>query len=396
MISVEDALAQCLSLVRPLDCEAVALEAALGRVLAEDIIAPRDQPPFIASAMDGYAITDQDHQIGTELDVIGEAPAGRAWGGRLAAGQALRIFTGAPLPEGAMRVVIQEDVTRLDDGARIRINATDPTRNIRPAGADFKAGFRMTAPRRLLPNDILLAAAMNHPKLVVRRRPQIALIATGDELVPPGGTPRPDQIIAANTYGLAALVEAQGAQARLLPIARDDAGHLGAIFDMAQGADLIVTIGGASVGDHDLVAQVARARGLDPAFHKIAMRPGKPLMAGRMGQSAFLGLPGNPVSAMVCAHLFLVPMIAACLGLPPPPSATGQARLGVDLPQNGPRAHYMRATLAETGAALPVITPFPNQDSALVSVLAQAGALLIRPPHDGAKTAGAVMEYLKL
>ncbi len=309
----------------------------------------------------------------------------------------MRIFTGAPPPppEGADHIVIQEDVRATGD--YIDINAVDDAAHIRPAGADFKTGAQITPPRRLTPADVALAAAMNAPRLSVYRRPEVAIIATGDELVSPGEDPRPDQIIASNTYGLAAMAEAEGAVVRLLPIARDTRASLSATFEMARGADLIVTVGGASVGDHDLVGAVAAQMGLERSFYKIAMRPGKPLMAGRMGDAVLLGLPGNPVSAMVCGHLFMVPQLRAFQGLPGQARRTHKARLDRDLPENGPRAHYMRASLAQDpDHPYPAIIPFTQQDSALLTIFAEAGALLIRHPHDGPRKAGELVDYLRL
>ncbi|MCV2875396.1 molybdopterin molybdotransferase MoeA [Rhodobacteraceae bacterium XHP0102] len=395
MISVAEALQRCLDLTRPLDVEEVALRHAAGRVLARPVVALRDQPPFAASAMDGYAIRKADLCLGARLRVVGEAPAGRAWAGQLGQGEALRIFTGAPLPQGADHIVIQEDVTAAED--HIVIHTVEDAAHIRPAGADFKTGAEITPPRRLSPADIALAAAMNAPRLSVYRRPEVAIIATGDELVSPGEDPRADQIIASNTYGLAAMAEAEGAIARLLPIARDTRASLAATFEMARGADLIVTVGGASVGDHDLVGTVAADMGLERSFYKIAMRPGKPLMAGRIGDAVLLGLPGNPVSAMVCGHLFMVPQLRAFQGLPSGARRTRTAHLTCDLPENGPRAHYMRASLTQDpDHPYPLITPFTRQDSALLTVFAEAGALLIRPPHDGPRTAGEPVDYLSL
>jgi molybdopterin molybdotransferase len=394
VITVEEALAACLALARPVASETVALRDAAGRVLSAPVVARRDQPPFDGSAMDGYALRRADAVPGARLRVVGTAPAGRAWAGRIGPGEALRIFTGAPVPEGADRVVIQEDVTAEGEAIVLGENL-DAGPHIRPAGADFRRGDRIAAPRRLSPADLALAAAMNVPELTVSRRPEVALIATGDELVSPGESPRPDQIVASNTYGLKALAEAEGARARLLPIARDTRASLEQVLTLAEGADLIVTVGGASVGDHDLVAEVAAARGLERSFYKIAMRPGKPLMAGRMGDAALLGLPGNPVSALVCAHLFLVPMLRAFQGLPAGGRESFRARLGADLAANGPRQHYMRAEIMR-GNDLPSITPFPRQDSSLLTVLSQANALLIRPPHDGPRRTGEVVRYIPL
>ena len=383
MISVSRALELVFDLLSPLGSEEVALEEAAGRVLAEPALARRDQPPFAASAMDGYAICEIDAVQGKRLRLRGEAAAGHALSGPiLQPGEAVRIFTGAPLPEGAERVVIQENVSR--DGDWITLAAPiGEARHIRPAGADFSAGSRLEAPRRLGPADLALLAAMNIPRFRVFRRPEVALLATGDELVMPGETPAPDQIIASNAYGLKALVEAAGGRARILPIARDSEADLKRAFGRAEGADLLVTIGGASVGDHDLVGQVAAALGLDRAFYKVAMRPGKPLMAGKLSGMPMLGLPGNPVSSMVCGVIFMQPALRVLQGLPPAPAPRLKARLGRDLPENGAREHYMRAHL-EGG----VVTPFERQDSALLSVLSQANALLVRPVGDGPRKAG--------
>lgn len=394
MISVEDALAACLALAAPVGSETVPLTDAGGRVLAQPVVATRDQPPFSASAMDGYAVRDMEAIPGRRLKVIGEAAAGHYWHGTVGPGEALRIFTGAPLPDGADRVVIQEDVTR--EGDRITLGRDlGSGHNVRPSGADFVAGDRMDAPRRLSPADVALAAAMNAPALTVARKPQVALIATGDELVSPGQDPRPDQIIASNTYGLKARIEAEGAEARLLPIARDTRESLEQVFDLAAGADLVVTVGGASVGDHDLVGDVAATRGLERAFYKVAMRPGKPLMAGRLGDAVLLGLPGNPVSAMVCGELFLIPMLHAMMGLPSGPRPRLRARLGTDLEANGPREHYLRAEVS-TGDDLPVITPYGSQDSSLLTVLSSASGLLVRPVDAPRARAGDIMEYIPL
>ena len=261
--------------------------------------------------------------------------------------------------------------------------------HVRPAGSDFRVGDTLSAPRVLRPADIALLAAMNVAEVPVRRRPEVALIATGDELVMPGGDPGPDQIVASNSFGLKALLEEAGAQARLLPIARDNAASLTAAFDLARGVDLIVTIGGASVGDHDLVGRVAGDLGLDRAFYKVAMRPGKPLMAGRMGEAAMVGLPGNPVSAMVCGHVFVLPMIAAMLGLGAAPAPRRSVRLAAPLEANGPREHYMRARLTPDG-----LVAETRQDSALLGVLAQADALLVRAAGDPPRDAGDMVEYL--
>lgn len=393
MISVEEALAQVLALADPLPAETVALRQAAGRVLAGPVVARLNQPPFDASAMDGYALCEADHQPGQVLTVIGEAGAGNAFAGRLAPGQAVRIFTGAPVPASADRVVLQEDCSR--DGDRIRLgDRLEKQDHIRRLGQDFHVGHRLEPPFRLRPVDLALIAAMNQPEVAVARRPVVAILSTGDELVQPGEDLRPDQIIASNGFALAAIAEAAGAEARLLPIARDRIEDLTFAIGLAEDADVIVTIGGASVGDHDLVGRVVRDMGMDQRFWKIAMRPGKPLMAGRLGRAALLGLPGNPVSAIVCTRLFLVPLLDHLQGLPARHD-TRRARLAGDVAANGPRTHYMRARLA-TGDGLPEIAPLNNQDSALLTMLAQADALLIRPVGDGPRKAGEVVDYLPL
>lgn len=394
MISVDEALAHCLALVAPLPLEPVPLAQACGRYMPQPAVATRDQPPFAASAMDGYAVQG-DPMAGDRFTVVGEAGAGHAWQGTLGPLQAARIFTGAPLPAGATRVIIQEDVTR--DGDLITVkDGADAGPHIRPAGQDFRAGDTLSA-RLLRPNDLALLASMNIAMVPVSRRPVVAIIATGDELVMPGDIPGPDQIIASNSFTLKALAEEAGAEVRLLPIARDTMDSLTYVLGLASDADIIVTTGGASVGDHDLVAQVAERLGMQRAFWKIAMRPGKPLMAGRLGNAAMLGLPGNPVSSVVCAHLFLLPMIRALLAQPQDTIAPQPrpAILAQDTGPTGPRTHYMRARLTHTDG-VPQIAPFDRQDSSLLSILSSADALLIRPADDGARRAGETVSYLPL
>ncbi|MFZ1469115.1 MAG: gephyrin-like molybdotransferase Glp [Paracoccaceae bacterium] len=388
MISVEEAQARVLAMAAMLPPEDVALAQAAGRWMASPAVACADQPPFDASAMDGYAV--QGNPIaGDQFTVIGEAGAGHAFAGQIGPGQTARIFTGAPVPAGATRVVIQEDVRR--EGDRITLlTGSDSGPHIRPRGADFPAGASLPL-RRLRPTDLALLASMNVPRVACTRRPVVAFMMTGDELVMPGETPGPDQIIASNGYALQAMARAEGAETRLLPIARDTDASLRTVFGLAEGADIIVTIGGASVGDHDLVGKVAADLGLQAAFWKIAMRPGKPLMAGRLGSAVMLGLPGNPVSAIVTAHLFLLPMIRAMQGDPNPLPIFQSATLGLDLPANGPRAHYMRAR--QTNGT---ITPFDKQDSALLTILSEANALLLRPASDGPRTAGEAVRYLPI
>jgi len=392
MISVEEALEKVLALVAPTPSETVPLREGLGRVLAAPVAAKLTQPPFDASAMDGYWLAAADHKPGATLRVEGEAAAGRGYTGPLVEGQAVRIFTGAPCPAPGGVIVLQEDVSREGDTITLAATLSDHG-NIRPRGQDFAEGTEFFPRRPLTARDLGLMAAMNIAELTVHRRPVVALIATGDELVMPGETPGPDQIICSNSFVIGAMAEAAGAEVRMLPIARDTEASLRMVFGLAEGADLVVTSGGASVGSHDLVGTVAAELGLERAFWKIAMRPGKPLMAGRMGDAALLGLPGNPVSATVCAELFLRPMLAKLQGVEARPTAR-QAVLSEDVGPTGPRTHYMRARVTE-GEGLPVIAPFGNQDSALLGVLSEANALLVRPLGDGPRKAGETVPYLQ-
>lgn len=387
LIPVGEAMARLLALAPELPVETVPLADARGRWLAEPLRAHRDQPPFDASAMDGYALSGTPAP-GETFRVIGEAGAGHAFTGVIGEGQAVRIFTGAPVPDGASRVVIQENTAR--DGDFITITDRDSGANIRPRGQDFRIGSEL-APRRLRPADLALIAAMNIANVPVKRRPVVAVISTGDELVMPGEDPRPDQIIASNSFALKAMAEAEGAEVRLLPIARDTESALKAVLELARGADVIVTSGGASVGDHDLVAPVAKSLGMEAAFWKIALRPGKPLMAGRLFGAVLIGLPGNPVSSIICAELFLLPLLRHMQGDPAPQPPLSEARLAVDLPANGPRSHYMRARVVGG-----VITPFDSQDSALLRVLSEANALLVRPVGDPARSAGEAVPYIAI
>lgn len=390
MITVSEALDKLFALATPTGTEDVPLLKAAGRVLARPMQALRDQPPFAASAMDGYALRGAEVAPGARFKVIGEVAAGAVWPRPLGPGEALRIFTGAPVPDGADFVVIQEDTTRSSDVITIG-DRVGTESNIRPAGADFRIGDALSAPRRLSPADVALLAAMNHPTLPVHRRPDVALIATGDELVQPGETPGPGQIIASNSYGLAALFQKAGAEVHLLPVARDTEASIARTFELARGADLIVTIGGASVGDYDLVGPVAQSLGMETAFYKVAMRPGKPLMAGTMQGSVLVGLPGNPVSAMICGVIFVLPLLAALQGLPAAPAPRRPARLTAGLPANGPREHFMRARRDGDG-----IAAFDRQDSSLLSILAQAQALIVRPPDAPAAAAGSLVDTIDL
>lgn len=394
LLSAADAFAKVLALMAPVGAETVALAEAAGRVLAATIHAERDQPPFAASAMDGYAVRAEDASVGAVLTVTGEIQAGGAAARPVGPGEAIRIFTGAPVPDGADAILIQEDADR--DGNRLTVReAPTAKRYIRPAGLDFRAGARLEAPRRLTPAEIALAAAMNVPHLEVFRRPIVSLIATGDELVAPGGRPGPHQIVSSNNYGLAAMLQAAGAVCDIQPIAGDDAAALTAALDRAAEADLIVTLGGASVGDYDLVRSVFGGEGLDLSFYKVAMRPGKPLMAGRVRGRPMVGLPGNPVSSLVLGRLLLVPAMDALQGLPAAPPRRAPVRLGQALAAGGPREHYMRARIEETEDG-PVAFPFPDQDSSLLSVLAAANALVVQPPNGPARETGEEIDAILL
>lgn len=394
MISVSEALSRIFEISRHLETEVIPLSHAAGRILSEDVSAKLTQPPFASSAMDGYAVINAEAQPGMQLRVTGESAAGSRFDGSLNSGEAIRIFTGAPVPEGADGILIQEDTKRDGDIITIQENRDQKT-YIRPAGGDFKLGDTVKAPRRLSAADIALLASMNIAEVPVCRKPIVALIPTGNELVAPGDTPGPDQIISSNNYGLKALLEQQGATCRLLPIARDTIESLTFTLDLCKGVDLIVTLGGASVGDHDLVQSVAKDKGLKVDFYKVAMQPGKPLMAGLLNGTPMVGLPGNPVSSMVCGHIFLRPMIDVMLGFPAAALPRETGKLTADIKANRHREHYMRASVARTENGWEVI-PFTRQDSALLSVLGQSNALLVRPPHDPEHETGDNIQFILL
>jgi molybdopterin molybdotransferase len=391
VIPVAEALERLFALAPAPRVESVPLVEAGGRVLLEPVAAMRDQPPFAASAMDGYALRAADVGPGARLRVVGEAAAGRGFAGRIGLGEAARILTGAPLPEGADSVVIQEEVAR-EDGS-IVVSATAIAGHVRPAGNDFRPGAALAAPRRLSPADVALLAAFGREVVPVARRPEVAILSTGDELVMPGEAPGPDQIFAANAFGLHAMLAREGAAPRMLPVAGDTPEALALAFDLARGADIVLTIGGASVGDRDLVAPAARAAGGAIDFHKVAMRPGKPLLAGRLPDGAMLlGLPGNPVSAMVCGAVFLLPVIRATLGLPASQAPRVRARLASPIEAGGPREHYLRARRLADGR----VEPFRRQDSSLLSILAQSDCLIVQEPGDPARAAGDEVDAINL
>ncbi|MGH7041774.1 MAG: molybdopterin molybdotransferase MoeA, partial [Acetobacteraceae bacterium] len=381
MISIEDARARILADLRPVAAEVVALADAWRRVTAAPVAARLTQPPADVSAMDGYALRAADGVEGAVLDVIGAAPAGHPFAGAIGPGQALRLFTGSVVPAGADAILLQEDATR--EGERVRVNETVRAgRHIRRAGQDFAAGdVVVPGGRRLGARDIGLAAAANHPWLVVHRHPRVAVLATGDEIALPGEPIPPGGIVSSNSHALAALIRAAGGTPLVLPVAQDDPAAIGAVADAVAGVDLLVTTGGASVGDHDLVISALTARGLAVDFWRIAMRPGKPLVFGWLGAPGagvpLLGLPGNPVSALVCAVLFLVPALARLSGLPAAAPAVSEAVLGAAVAENDARADHLRASLSEDAAGRVVATPFPVQDSAMLRRLALADALVL-------------------
>lgn len=398
LLPVDDAIAMLLAGARPEARENLALHDASGRVLADNIVAGRTQPPFDASAMDGYAVRAEDvMSTPVRLDLAGVAAAGSGYADVVRPGQAVRIFTGAPLPAGADAIVIQENTRPGADDTVEIIEPSAAGRHIRRRGLDFAEGdVLLQAGRVLDPAALSLAAAGNHASLPVWRKPRVAIIATGDELLPPGSTPGPDQIISSNAYGVAAICSANGAMVRDLGIARDDAGAISTLVRQALDLkiDILVTLGGASVGDHDLVHGVLSDLGMEPGFWKIAMRPGKPLMFGRLGEVRSVGLPGNPVSSLICSHLFLKPLVRALAGLPPSNDET-EAILGADMGENDGRQDYVRASLAFMNGNR-VATPFRVQDSSMLRTLADANAAIIRPPFAGPARAGDACRVLML
>ena len=397
MLSVAEALARITAAFAPLPGETVGLAEALGRVLAEDVAARVTQPPTDVSAMDGYAVRAADvTRVPARLEVVGRAPAGGAYEGVLGPGQAVRIFTGAPLPEGADAIVIQEDTETEGDTVIVKEGAPEG-HYVRPAGLDFRAGeVGLEAGRRLSARDVGLAAAMDRPWLRVHRRPRVALLATGDEVVLPGDPRGPYQIVSSNGFSLAAFVQACGGQAIHLGIAPDDVAALETLVEGARGADLLVTTGGVSVGEHDLIRDALDQKGLDLDFWRIAMRPGKPLLFGRIGPTPILGLPGNPVSSLVCATLFLRPAIEVMLGRKTGDQAPETAILGTDLDANDRRQDYLRARIEVDSAGRRRAVPFARQDSSMLATLAQADCLIVRGPLAAPAKAGEVVEIVPL
>jgi molybdopterin molybdotransferase len=401
LLAVEEALARVLGVPRgPLRRESAPLARAFGRTLASDVAAKRTQPPMAVSAMDGYALrADDARSPGARLTVIGESVAGRGFLGEVGPRQAVRIFTGAPVPRGADTVVIQEE-TKADDTSVIVNEPAKAQAFVRPAGLDFREGeILLHAGTRLGPAEVALAAAMNHAELEVASKPRVAIVATGDELVMPGMKPGPDQIVASNPFAIAAFVQQTGGEPIDLGIATDDFAALERAIERAveEKADVLVTLGGASVGAHDLVQSALTRRGMQLGFWRIAMRPGKPLIHGSMGAMSILGLPGNPVSSIVCAILFLVPLVRHLQGDPNAGAPQDEpALLGADLPTNDGRKDYLRARLSRDAEGRLIATPASRQDSSMLRVLAESNCLVIREPHAPAARAGEPCRVLRM
>jgi molybdopterin molybdotransferase len=396
---VADALAKMLAQATPLPAEQTTLTAAHSRVLADDLKARRTQPPGNVSAMDGYAVRAADvAAVPVVLKVIGEIAAGHDFPGRVNKGEAARIFTGAIIPPGADSVVVQENVER--DGDHITVKSSAPPgKHVRPGGLDFTAGaVLLQKGRRLTDRDLMLAAAMNLRTIPVHRRPKLAMLATGDELVMPGIEPGPSQIVYSNGYAVTALAASEGADVIDLGIVPDRVEETVTAIRRARaaGTDILVTLGGASVGDYDLVQQALAAEGMSLSFWKVALRPGRPLMHGRLGAMHVLGLPGNPVSAYVCGLLFMVPLVRKLSGRTDLELPVESAKLGSDRPANDERSDYLRATLEAGPDGIPVATPFPVQDSSLMAALAKADCLVVREPYAPAARAGEPCRIVRL
>jgi molybdopterin molybdotransferase len=397
LLPVEEARDRILKGVKPLTAEPVALDKALGRVLAKPVKALRDQPPFEGSAMDGYAVIAADVvETPVALKLIGTSAAGRGFRGKVLPGQCVRIFTGAPMPKGADAVVIQENVEARGNSLISVLQPVKPQQNVRGAGLDFRRGEPLLpAGQRINARDIGLAAAANAAELMVRRRPVVAIIATGDELVLPGMKPGADQIVSSNSHAIAAMAQHLGAEVINFGIVPDNLKATERAIARAAKADILLTTGGASVGDHDHVQQALRNSGVKIDFWKIAMRPGKPFMYGRRRGQHVLGLPGNPVSALVCARLFLKPLIDRMLGLPATDDLI-EARLGAPMKENDGRQDYVRATLAEAADGSRIATPFSRQDSSMQRTFREADALIVRPPHAPPASQGDVVKIIRL
>lgn len=398
LLSVDEALAAVLAQAEgPLAVEDVALTNAYGRTLARDIFALRTQPPKDLSAMDGYALRAAD--AGQTLTLIGESVAGAGFAGVIGPGESARIFTGAPVPAGADAILLQEDAERRGDKVIARTEVRQG-RHIRAAGVDFREGEKiLERGRRLSPADIALAASADHAVLPLARRPRVAMLCTGDELVAPGARRRDDQIVASNGYALIGMIEAAGAEAFDLGIAGDNPAEIENAIARARAikADIVVTVGGASVGDHDLVKGALAREGMKLDFWRVAMKPGKPLISGSIGSMRIIGLPGNPVSSVVCAEIFLKPLIYALCGDPEPGrDRAEQAVLGTPLPATGERQEFPRARLTRDEVGRTLVLAQKDQDSSLNSVLSQSDALIVRPSHAPPAQAGELTKILRL
>ena len=396
LMPVDDAIARILSGVKTLPPETIALTDALGRCLSRTVLAKRDQPPFAASAMDGYAVRHEDvSQLPTSLQIIGESGAGHAFKGSVTPGTAVRILTGAPLPKGADTVVIQENTERQGTSLKI-LHHTPKGKNIRRSGLDFAKGDTLVAAgTKLRPRDIGVLAAGNAAKISVYRQPHIVLFTTGDELVLPGQRPRPDQIFTSNSHALEAMARSLGCRVTNLGIVRDTLAATKAAIRKGLHADILVTTGGASVGDHDFVQQGYKACGVKMEFWKVALRPGKPFMYGRKSKTHVMGLPGNPVSALVTARLFFAPLVKVMQGQSPEEHYI-HARLEAALPANDERRDYLRAKLREGNDGIRIVTPHHLQDSSMQRTLQSSDALILREPHAPAAAAGDLVKTLVL
>jgi molybdopterin molybdotransferase len=393
MIPVSEARLRILARLTPTGIEIVPLGEAYGRVLAEDIRARLTNPPHDVSAMDGYAVRAADAD---PRRVIGATAAGHPFAGSVGPGEAVRLFTGSVMPQGADSVVIQEDITREGDSIVVR-GETRLGQHIRRKGQDFVEGDVMVAANaRLTPRHVGLIAAANHAWVAVRRRPVVAILATGDEIVLPGDKLSPGCIVSSNSHALVALVRACGGQPLLLPIAGDTIEAIAEAAGGARGADLLITTGGASVGEHDLVASALGSRGMNLDFWKIAMRPGKPLMHGRIGDLPMLGLPGNPVASYLCAVLFVKPAVERLLGLPGAAPTPISARVASDLPANDRRADHLRCRLIQQEDGTLRAELHGLQDSSMLRALAHSDGLILRAPHAPATPAGSLVEVLRL
>jgi len=399
-MSVAEARSRVLAHAQPLPADCVPLTDAHGRVLTVDVAALRTQPPADMSAMDGYAVRADDvATVPARLILIGEVAAGHPFDGTVGPGEAARIFTGGILPPGSDTIVIQEN-TRREADTVVVIAGAAKGRHVRKEGLDFRRGeVLLPTGRRLSDRDLSLAAAMNHPRLSVHRRPAVAVLATGDELVMPGSAPRIGEIVHSNAYAISAIARREGCDVVDLGIVPDRMDETVQAVRRArdQGPDILVTSGGASVGEHDLVHKALEKEGLALSFWKVAMRPGRPVLHGRLGAMHVLGVPGNPVSAYVCSILFLVPLIRRLAGRDDVQPLLEPALLGCDLPENDERADYLRAQLAELGSTgLPIATPRSVQDSSMLAPLAAADCLVVREPHAPAAVAGSPCVILRL